>query len=157
MSRLSGLHIPEHRRWGVCGVCGRKIGRSLTAGFHTLASYYVRSIFFCTLKLHVTRPRRKDTQAEQILIFLYVMLSSILLLAATALGILMVRALIQAYSSTKRNIPGPFFARFTRLWYLSRIWNRRAHLETIDLHKKHGMHDKTLALPCGTYSFAHSM
>ncbi|KAL4774989.1 cytochrome P450 [Aspergillus nidulans var. acristatus] len=66
------------------------------------------------------------------------MLSSILLLTATAIGILVSRALFQAYSSTKRNIPGPLFAKFTRLWYLSRIWNGQAHLETIDLHTRYG-------------------
>jgi hypothetical protein len=66
------------------------------------------------------------------------MLSSMLLLAATAVVILVFRALMQAYTSTKRNIPGPFLAKFSRLWYLSRIWTRQCHLEMINLHKQYG-------------------
>ncbi|KAI3575820.1 cytochrome P450 oxidoreductase [Fusarium oxysporum f. sp. albedinis] len=66
------------------------------------------------------------------------MLSSMLLLAATAVAILVFRALMQAYTSTKRNIPGPFLAKFSRLWYLSRIWTRQCHLEMINLHKQYG-------------------
>lgn len=61
-----------------------------------------------------------------------------LLLAATAVGIIAFRALIQAYSSTKRNIPGPLFAKFSRLWYLNQIRKRHFHLETLKLHKKYG-------------------
>jgi hypothetical protein len=66
------------------------------------------------------------------------MLPSVLLVAATLVVILVFRPLMQAYRSTKRNIPGPLFAKFSRLWYLGRIWTRRSHLDMIDLHKKYG-------------------
>jgi hypothetical protein len=35
-------------------------------------------------------------------------------------------------------VPGPFLARFTRLWYLSKIWRGDIERTLIDLHAKHG-------------------
>lgn len=40
--------------------------------------------------------------------------------------------------SPLRSIPGPFAARYTRLWYLFRVWRGRFDLDTIALHKKYG-------------------
>jgi len=37
-----------------------------------------------------------------------------------------------------RNIPGPFLARFTRLWYLIEIYRGNFQITNIELHKKYG-------------------
>ncbi|PVI00580.1 cytochrome P450 [Periconia macrospinosa] len=44
----------------------------------------------------------------------------------------------RAYVSKKQGIPGPFLARFSRLWYLHQIRKRTFHLSNIELHKKYG-------------------
>ncbi|KAH7347958.1 cytochrome P450 [Pyrenochaeta sp. MPI-SDFR-AT-0127] len=43
-----------------------------------------------------------------------------------------------AILSPSRSIPGPFFARFTRLWYLRRVRNGQFHNENAALHQKYG-------------------
>lgn len=42
------------------------------------------------------------------------------------------------YFSDLNNIPGPFFASFTRLWHINRILKGDQNLELIRLHDKHG-------------------
>ncbi len=37
-----------------------------------------------------------------------------------------------------RTVPGPFFARFTRLWYLRKVWRGDFEKTNIALHKKYG-------------------
>ncbi|KAL4806094.1 cytochrome P450 [Aspergillus unguis] len=37
-----------------------------------------------------------------------------------------------------RSIPGPFWARFTRLWYFRRLWNGHFEEDNIALHKQYG-------------------
>jgi hypothetical protein len=37
-----------------------------------------------------------------------------------------------------RNIPGPFLARFTRLWYLKHVWGGKFEQANIELHKRFG-------------------
>lgn len=37
-----------------------------------------------------------------------------------------------------RNIPGPFFARFTKLWLVKQAWYGDFHTINLDLHKKYG-------------------
>ncbi|KAL4876467.1 cytochrome P450 [Aspergillus karnatakaensis] len=39
---------------------------------------------------------------------------------------------------TLQSIPGPFFTRFTRLWYFRRMWNGHFEDDNIKLHKKYG-------------------
>lgn len=36
------------------------------------------------------------------------------------------------------SIPGPFLARFTRLWYFTRVWNGDFEKENLALHAKYG-------------------
>jgi hypothetical protein len=43
-----------------------------------------------------------------------------------------------AITSPLRSIPGPFLARFTKLWYLWRVYNGHFEQDNIDLHRKYG-------------------
>jgi hypothetical protein len=58
--------------------------------------------------------------------------------------ILLLLSLWVAYKFTSilrdplRTVPGPFVARFTRLWYLSKVWQGTFEKTNIALHKKHG-------------------
>ncbi len=45
---------------------------------------------------------------------------------------------ISAFFKPLRAIPGPFFARFTRLWYLREIHKGHFEQTNIDLHRKYG-------------------
>ncbi|KAK3640620.1 hypothetical protein LTR22_016910 [Elasticomyces elasticus] len=47
------------------------------------------------------------------------------------------KPIINALRSPLRHIPGPFAARFTRLWYLLRVRNGQFHQENIALHQKY--------------------
>lgn len=51
---------------------------------------------------------------------------------------LVLYSLLQFILDPLRNIPGPFFARFTRLWYFIEIYKGRFELTEIELHKKYG-------------------
>ncbi|KAF4968690.1 hypothetical protein FSARC_3976 [Fusarium sarcochroum] len=63
----------------------------------------------------------------------------IVIYAALAASFCYIIALIfDQVSSTLRDIPGPFLARFSRLWYLYRAYMGDFHLENIDLHRRHG-------------------
>lgn len=46
--------------------------------------------------------------------------------------------------SPLRSIPGPFLARFTRLWELYSVRQRHSHMEFVRQHEKHG----TFTLSC---------
>lgn len=46
-------------------------------------------------------------------------------------------AAIAALFSPTRHIPGPFLARFTRLWYFRSVWNGTAERDHIELHRKY--------------------
>ena len=62
-------------------------------------------------------------------------------LSEYAVGLLFISFFILATPpllSPLRSIPGPIAARFTRLWFLYRVWRGRFDLDTIALHKKHG-------------------
>ena len=50
-----------------------------------------------------------------------------------------IRALYRAGTSPLKNIPGPFLARFSRLWELGCAIRGNLHTKTIQLHEKHGM------------------
>ena len=55
-----------------------------------------------------------------------------------ALAAILLAILFRPLTSPLRSIPGPFFARFTKLWFLYRVWRGRFDLDLIALHKKHG-------------------
>jgi cytochrome P450 len=55
--------------------------------------------------------------------------------AAAAVGLSLTYAAYSAYSTPLRDIPGPFLARFTRLWYLRTVWSGNAHHINIALHR----------------------
>jgi hypothetical protein len=43
-----------------------------------------------------------------------------------------------AATSPLRSIPGPFWARFTRLWFLQSLARSDFHQTNIELHRKYG-------------------
>ncbi|OAQ66758.1 cytochrome P450 pisatin demethylase [Pochonia chlamydosporia 170] len=47
-------------------------------------------------------------------------------------------AIIAAIFSPLRSIPGPFWARFTRLWYFRRVYDGNFEHDNIDLHRRYG-------------------
>lgn len=47
-------------------------------------------------------------------------------------------AVFQAITSPLRSIPGPFWARFTRLWYFARVANGSFEKDNIALHRRYG-------------------
>lgn len=49
-----------------------------------------------------------------------------------------------------RHLPGPFIARFTRLWYLYQIHQGRFEQVNIELHRKYG---PIVRIAPGEYSF----
>ncbi|KAK4185788.1 benzoate 4-monooxygenase cytochrome P450 [Podospora australis] len=59
-------------------------------------------------------------------------------LALTLLLALFSLLIYRRHFSPLRNIPGPFFASFTRLWHIHRILKGDQNLELIRLHEKHG-------------------
>lgn len=61
----------------------------------------------------------------------------LILLALTTLALLVVA--LRAIVHPLRRIPGPFFARLTRLWYLTKIWKGDFQETNIALHEKYGM------------------
>ena len=49
------------------------------------------------------------------------------------------RALYRAHCTTLRDIPGPWQARYTRLWLLRAISSRSFQKINLDLHRKYGL------------------
>lgn len=45
---------------------------------------------------------------------------------------------IQYYFSSLRDVPGPFFARFTRFWHLREVWHGTFPMTNAKLHRKYG-------------------
>jgi len=50
----------------------------------------------------------------------------------------------KAFFSPLRAIPGPFWARFTRAWYLRRVWQGDFEKTNIELHNKYGTQKASL-------------
>ena len=50
----------------------------------------------------------------------------------------LIHSVYSCLTSPLRSIPGPFFARFTKLWYLWRVYNSHFEQENIELHRKYG-------------------
>lgn len=62
-------------------------------------------------------------------------------LAGAAVVALIARILfpfLKTFFSPLRNIPGPFAARFTDLWYLWRVQKGRFEWDNIELHRRYG-------------------
>ncbi|KAJ5182615.1 hypothetical protein N7492_000231 [Penicillium capsulatum] len=63
----------------------------------------------------------------------------LLLLLPVALGLLqIVLRLTRAYASPLKDIPGPFWARFTSLWYFNRVRRGQFEHDNIRLHRQYG-------------------
>lgn len=58
------------------------------------------------------------------------------------------RSLVRAIFSPLRQLPGPFAARFSRLWYLKYVSQGNFHKVNIKLHQQYGM-----ALSCARLGF----
>ncbi|MCJ1278735.1 hypothetical protein MMC21_006552 [Puttea exsequens] len=69
---------------------------------------------------------------------LYKLVHTLPIYVALALIPLALHTLYQAYATPLRHIPGPFFAKFTRLWILRAVASRRWDRKNIELHKKYG-------------------
>ena len=54
------------------------------------------------------------------------------------LSAFIVRAIYQAYATALRDIPGPWQAKFTRLWLLRAISSRSFQKINLDLHRRYG-------------------
>src|SRR4051794_39734853 len=62
----------------------------------------------------------------------------ILLVASIAILLRVTYAIYRRVRSSERSIPGPWAARFTRLWYFLHVRSGNFHHENIALHAKHG-------------------
>ena len=49
------------------------------------------------------------------------------------------RKLYDAYATPLRRVPGPWWAKFTRLWHVKAVASRSFEKINIDLHRKYGM------------------
>lgn len=56
------------------------------------------------------------------------------------LATLFLRALLHAYWSPLRTVPGPLLARFSRFWLLRAYMSRSFHETNRSLHGTYGMH-----------------
>lgn len=61
-----------------------------------------------------------------------------LLLAAVALIVFPILTILQVILSPLRGLPGPIAARFTRLWYFTKVWQGDFHKDNVKLHEKYG-------------------
>lgn len=65
---------------------------------------------------------------------------SLALVATGALLLIVVAQRILGHVlSSLRKVPGPFAARFSRLWYLRQVARGSFHKLNIELHKQYGM------------------
>ena len=69
----------------------------------------------------------------------YPTISASSLLVLLAIVAIVVRALFQAYRTPLRDIPGPWMAKFTRLWLLRAYASRSFQKTSLDLHRKLGL------------------
>lgn len=70
----------------------------------------------------------------------------LLVYSALALGVARaLYAILAAALSPTRHIPGPFLARFTRLWYFYSVWKGQAEKDNIRLHRKYAKHGQFYA------------
>lgn len=60
------------------------------------------------------------------------------ILTSLAGGCYVVYVLLQALLDPLRSIPGPFLARFTRLWYFLEVYRGAFELTNVELHRRYG-------------------
>lgn len=58
---------------------------------------------------------------------------------AATLILLVLIAVKRRYSTSIRDVPGPFLASFSSLWQVYRLWKGDGETEWIRLHNKHGL------------------
>ena len=80
--------------------------------------------------LHNIYPQRLDLSA---------VILPCLLVIATAFVFLLLRSLKRAYFSLLQSIPGPFFAKFTRIWYLRNVYGGEFETVNARLHEEYGL------------------
>jgi hypothetical protein len=68
------------------------------------------------------------------------------LLAAAIVAIFSLVVITKALLHPLRDVPGPFWARFTRLWYLRAVSMGDFEMKNIDLHRSYGKPILLLAL-----------
>ncbi|KAJ4512475.1 hypothetical protein HRR83_006991 [Exophiala dermatitidis] len=68
------------------------------------------------------------------------------ILAAVLVGGWIIWQAITYLRDPLRDVPGPFWARFTRLWYLKEIAGGRFEKTNVQLHNKYGISPKPSAL-----------
>jgi cytochrome P450 len=59
-------------------------------------------------------------------------------IALLLLGFLIGYSTFKALADPLRHVPGPFLARFTRLWYVWEVYKGTVHLTSVRLHRKYG-------------------
>lgn len=65
--------------------------------------------------------------------------SGLLLRCAAALaGVVVIYFFIRAAASPLRSVPGPFATRFSRLWYLQKVWTGELPWLNVELHRRYG-------------------
>lgn len=64
------------------------------------------------------------------------------------LTVLIFRALFHAYRTPLRNTPGPWFAKFSRLWLLRAYAARSFHKTNLDLHRRYGESESLNQMAC---------
>ena len=55
-----------------------------------------------------------------------------------ALGLCVAYGIVSAVMDPLRGIPGPFLARFTRLWYFFEVYKGSFEISNVNLHKTYG-------------------
>ncbi|OBT57364.1 hypothetical protein VE04_02759, partial [Pseudogymnoascus sp. 24MN13] len=79
-----------------------------------------------------------DTLYTQLSTALQKPLPCILIATSSIIAVLILRSLLRDITSPLRDIPGPFLARYTRLWKLREIYKGAFQETNIELHRKHG-------------------
>lgn len=75
-----------------------------------------------------------------------VMHGLVLLYAALAAAVAGISySILRAAFTSTRNIPGPFLARFTRLWYFRTVWGAEAEKTNYALHRKYAQNGQFMA------------
>lgn len=53
-------------------------------------------------------------------------------------ALIILHSLLRATLSSLRSVPGPFLARFSRLWYLRNVYRGDFHTKNVALHRQYG-------------------
>lgn len=115
----------------------------------SIVSRYRHRVCISNLRLFKPRAFIMDSQHDTIpaRLFSFAAEHSRLSLAAAALIIVFpVLTILHVILSPLRGVPGPIAARFTRLWYLIKVWQGSFHTDNIKLHERYGK-----SYPPGSY------